>query len=83
MAKEGETINNEYYVQVGTWRNFNYAEMVILKIKKYYPNAYIAKQNVFKIIRVPGVLTKKQGAIMSEDIEIKFNLKPIIVFKKQ
>ena len=83
LAKEGETINNEYYVQVGTWRNFNYAEMVLLKIKKYYPQAYIAKQNVFKIIRIPGVLTEKQGAIMSKDIENKFNLKSIIVLKKQ
>jgi hypothetical protein len=83
LAKEGETVNNEYYVQVGTWRNFDYAEMVLLKIKKYYPQAYIAKQNVFKIIRIPGVLTEKQGAIMSKDIEKKFNLKPIIVLKKQ
>jgi len=81
QLNEVSTGNNEYYVQVGTWRNFNYAEMALLKIKHYYPNAYIFKQNDFKKIRIPGPLTKKQGAIVSNDIEKKFNLKPIIVQK--
>ena len=81
QLNEVSTGNNEYYVQVGTWRNFNYAEMTLSKIRPYYPNAYIVKQNDFKIIRIPGVLNKKQGAIVSNDIEKKFNLKPMIVQK--
>lgn len=82
LVKEGETGNDENYVQAGAWENNNYAQKLLVKIKKYYPEAYIVVQNNFSKIRIPGVLTKKQGAIVSRDIENKFNLKPMVVQKK-
>jgi hypothetical protein len=81
QLNEVSTGNNEYYVQVGTWKNFNYAAITLSKVKQYYSNAYIIKQNDFIKIRIPDVLTKKQGAVVLNDIEKKFNLKPIIVLK--
>ena len=83
FTNEVSTGNNEYYVQVGAWRNSNHTEMLLLKIKKYYPKAYIVKQNDLNKIRIPSVLTKKQGAIVSEDLEDKFHVKPLLVLKKQ
>jgi CBS domain-containing protein len=83
FTNEVSTGNNEYYIQVGTWKNSNLAEMLLLKIKKYYPEAHIVKQNNFNKIRIPGVLTKKQGTIVSEDLEDKFNVKPLLVLKIQ
>jgi len=75
--------NNQSYVQVGAWKNLNYAETALSKIKQYYPDAYIFEQNDFYKIRIPGILTKKQGAIVSNDIEKKFDLKPMLVLKNQ
>jgi hypothetical protein len=83
LVKEGEKGNDEYYVQVGSSKNHNYAQKMLVKIKKYYPEAFIVVHNNFSKIRIPGVLTKKQGAIVSRDIEKKFNLKPMVVLKKQ
>ncbi len=83
LIKEGEKGNDEYYVQVGSSRNHNYAKKMLVKIKKYYPHAYIVEHNNYSKIRIPGVLTKKQGASVSKDIEKKFNLKPMVVLKKQ
>jgi hypothetical protein len=83
LAKEGETGNDEYYVQVGALKNHNDAQKLLVKIKKYYPKAYIVVHNNFSKIRIPGVLTRKQGAVVSKDIEKKFNLKPMLVLKKR
>ena len=74
-------VRNEYYVQVGSWRNYKYAEKILIKLTKYYPDAYIVEQNNFYKGRIPSVMTKKQGTLISKDIEEKFNMKPIIVLK--
>ena len=80
---EGEKKVNEYYVQIGAWVNHKYAQKMLEKIINYYPEAYIVTYDTFNKLRIPGVLSKKQGVIMSKDIEKKFNLKPIVVLKKQ
>lgn len=73
---------NGYYVQVGSWKNYNYAQEMLDKIINYYPEAYIVEHNHFKKIRIPiGVLYNKQGLIVTKDIEEKFNIKPLLVQK--
>jgi outer membrane lipoprotein len=83
LTKEVTTASIEYYVQVGTWKNSKYAEDMLVKIKQNYAEAYIVEHNNFIKIRIPGVLTKIQGTIISKDIEDKFNLKPLVVQKIQ
>jgi hypothetical protein len=73
--------SKEYYVQVGAWRNQNYAQKVLEKIKNYYPEAYIVVHNSFNKIRILGVLTKKQGVTVAKDIEEKFNMKSLLILK--
>ena len=83
LTKEGETGNDEYYVQVGSWKNSKYVKEIFIKIKKHYPNANLVMQNNVYKVRISGVMSKKQGTIISKDIEKKFNLKPILVLIKQ
>ena len=82
-VQEGETGNDENYVQVGAWENHSYAQKLLVKINKYYPDAYIVEHNNYDKIRIPDVFTEEQGAIVSKDIEEKFNVKPVLVLKKQ
>jgi hypothetical protein len=81
LDKKIATVNNEYYVQAGSWRNYKYTEMILIKLKKYYPDVYIVEQNNFYKVRIPGVKTKKQGTFISKDMEEKFNMKPLLVLK--
>jgi outer membrane lipoprotein len=83
LIEEVITGSIEYYVQVGTWRNSQYAEAMLAKIKKYYTEAYIVEHNNFYKVRIPAILTKKQGAIVSKDIGEKFNIKSLLVLKVQ
>lgn len=79
LFKKIAAVNNKYYVQVGSWKNSKYAEEILRKLKKDYPEANIVEQNNFNKVRIPGVMTKKQAAIISKDIEGKLNMKPLIV----
>jgi hypothetical protein len=81
QSKEDEISNDEYYVQVVALKNYDDAQKLLVKIIKYYPKAYILVHNNFSKIRISDVLTVKQGAVVSSDIEKKFNLKPILVPK--
>jgi hypothetical protein len=83
MFNEFSILSKEYYVQVGAWKNQNYAQKMLKKIKNYYPKAYIIEHNNFIKIRIPDILTKKIGVTASENIEDKFNVKPLLVLKTQ
>jgi cell division protein FtsN len=71
----------EYFIQVGSWRNPNYARQNLEQLKKYYPDSYITAGKNFNVVRIPGVKTREEGVTIAKDIEKKFNIKPIIVLK--
>lgn len=69
------------YIQVGAWKNSEYAEDILRQIKKYYPAVYVKVENNFNKIRIPGVKNEEEGAIIMKDIEERFNLKSFMVNK--
>ena len=71
----------EYHVQVGSWKNLNYAEEMFMKINKKYPDVHLIRQNDFYKVRISGVMSKKEGAIISENIQETFNMKSLLVLK--
>ena len=81
IAVDAQTGNVEYYIQVSAWKSPDHAQEILIKLKQYYPEAYITEENNFHKVRIPGIMNKKQGADISKDIEEKFNLKPIVVLK--
>jgi hypothetical protein len=81
LVKKNAAGSNEYYVQVGSWKNLKYAEEIFIKLKKHYSAVNFVKQNNFYKVRVSGVMSKKQGAIISKDIEGKFKMKSLLVLK--
>jgi hypothetical protein len=82
IDKKNVTVSKEYYVQVGSWKNLKYAEEIFIKLKKIYPDINIVEQNNFYKVRISGVMSKKQGAIISKNIEEKINMKSLLVLKK-
>jgi hypothetical protein len=81
LTKKRAAVRNEYYVQVGSWKNLKYAEETLIKLKKHYPEVHIVEQNNFYKVRVSGVMSKKQGVVISKHIEEKYNIKSLIVLK--
>jgi type II secretory pathway component GspD/PulD (secretin) len=71
----------EYYVQVGSWRNVTYAEEVKEELSALYPGTFIYEDSTFHKVRIPQVMTEKQGNVISKDLRENFNLNPILVRK--
>lgn len=78
---DSQTDNIEYYIQVGAWKHPDNAQEMLIKLKQYYPDAYVTVENNFHKIRIPVIPTSGQGTDISKDIERKFSIKPIIVRK--
>ena len=71
----------EYYVQVGSWRNIEYAEDMREKLTSHYPEVFIIESNNFHKVRIPQITTEKQGTIISNNLMSKFDIRPMLVQK--
>jgi hypothetical protein len=76
-----KTVTNEYYVQVGSWKNLNYAEEIFIKVKEMYHHANLVTHNNFFKIRISGVMSKREGVVISKNIKETLNLKSLLVLK--
>jgi hypothetical protein len=74
--------NKSYFIQVGAWKNSNYASRMMVKVKKYYPDAYMIAESGFIKIKVPGIKNKTQGNRILKDIKDKFGVTPLLVLNK-
>jgi hypothetical protein len=83
MTGTHESESREYFIQVGSWKNPDYAEEVHKKIMKYYPDAYMVMRNNFYVLRIPGVITKTQGNIIAEEIQARFKFSSLVVMKSK
>ena len=75
--------SKEYYIQVGAWRNSGYAESMLAKLKQYYPDIYVVKENNLNKIRIPGIRNRQEGSKIINDIRKKFNMNSLLVLKKE
>ena len=73
----------EYAVQVGAWRNPDFAQEILGQLREYYPEAVIVEVNNFNKIRVPGVADKNQGNIIIRNIKEKFHLQSLLIQNTQ
>jgi len=74
-----KSFNSGYYVQVGAWKNSDLAEKMFNKVREKYHEAHIIIENDLYKVRISGVRTKEEGMKISQDIENKYNIKPIMV----
>jgi general secretion pathway protein D len=75
--------NDKYLIQVGAWRNVEFAEETLGKLRSSYPEIYIVKEDNFHKVRIPGIMTKKQVSIISTNLQEDFNLSSILVQKRE
>lgn len=70
---------NKYVMQVGAFKNNEYAEAMIKKLKGRYFHAYIEKTDIYNKVRICGIKSREQGNRMMLDIENEFHIKPYLV----
>jgi cell division septation protein DedD len=75
------TVSEQYYVQVGSWKNSDFAQNTLNDLRRYYPDAYIYEENNFFKLRIPDVKTREMGVAISQEIEKRFSIKSIVVLR--
>jgi hypothetical protein len=65
----------------GAWKKHELAEKMFNKVRETYLEAHIFLENDLYKVRISGIKTKEEGMKISQDIEKKFNIKPIVVRK--
>ena len=67
-----------FYVQIGAWRKSKHAKDTFTKLKSRYPEIYIINENNYNIVRIAGIMTKREGYLMIMDLEDDYNLSPFL-----
>ncbi len=73
---------DEYFIQVGSWKNIKYAEDALEKLSARYPDIYMTEQGDFIKVRIPGTMSKKNDVLILRELREKYNLRPILVQKR-
>jgi len=77
------TVNSSFIIQVGSWKNPDYAREALDNLMEYYPDTYLVAEKGFHVIRIPGIMTKTDGEQIIKEIEDTYNLIPLLVFIKK
>jgi hypothetical protein len=75
--------NAGFYIQVGSWKNPDYARETLDQLIENYPDSYIVVEKEFHVIRIPDIMTKTEGDRIIKDIEDKYNLRPLLALKRK
>ena len=68
-----------YIVQVGAYKNIDYAIDISEKLKAHDLEVQLIKENSFHKVRIEGIQTKEQAALLMDMIHEKFKLKPFLI----
>lgn len=71
-------IENNYIIQVAAYKNINYANDIINKLKAMNLCAYITREDNFSKVRVAGIRTNEYAAFIMKEINDKFKLSPVL-----
>jgi len=71
--------DSHYVMQVGAYRNIEYAHEMIEKLRGEYLNAYIEQGKKFNVVRILGIKTMDEAAIIMKDINKKFKVDPFVL----
>ncbi|KPJ97726.1 MAG: hypothetical protein AMK71_12740 [Nitrospira bacterium SG8_35_4] len=69
----------KYIVQVGAWKNTQYARTALELVRGFYPEAVIVEEGGFHKIRIKKMMTRQEGMLTIEELEDKFNLRPVLI----
>lgn len=71
--------DNKYVIQTGAFRNIQYADELLDKLKANYLNVQIEKADGFNKVRIFGMKNKEEADLMMKDISDKFKIGSFIV----
>ncbi|HDH06437.1 MAG TPA: tetratricopeptide repeat protein, partial [Nitrospirae bacterium] len=71
--------DSKYIIQVGAYKIPDNANKIFEKLKAEYMYAYIEREPRFNKVRILGIKTKEEGALIIKEINNTFRLEPFLL----
>lgn len=68
-----------YMLQLGAYKNINFANRLLKTLKEYYLNAHIERENNFSKVRITGIKTDEELDLMKEDLNKRLKIHPYVI----
>jgi outer membrane protein TolC len=72
-------VDKGYLIQIGAFKYSKNAQDLLEILKVYYPDVFVVVADGFNKVRIPGIKSKEEAALIIKDIEKKFKLKPFLL----
>ena len=79
IEKVSSDADSKYIIQVGAYKIPDNANKIFERLKAEYMYAYIERENNFNKVRIMGIKTKEEGALIIKEINNTFGLKPFLI----
>jgi cell division septation protein DedD len=78
---ESQAVDNahKYFVQIGVWRNREYAESALADLRKDYPEAVIIRSTHFHKVGIPVPMSRERADALAGEIKEKSGYDPIVI----
>jgi cell division septation protein DedD len=72
---------SDFFIQVGSWKQFEIALETMEKLKDHYPGTYVVDHNNFSKVRIPGIRNREEGNLLLKELKEKYDLNPLLVLE--
>ncbi|HDY88603.1 MAG TPA: hypothetical protein ENH82_10915 [bacterium] len=72
---------SDFFIQVGSWKQFEIAQETMERLKNHYPGTYMVEQNNFSKVRIPGIRNREEGNLLLKELKEKYDLNPLLVLE--
>ncbi|GBD97341.1 MAG TPA: tetratricopeptide repeat protein [Nitrospirae bacterium] len=79
IEKVSSDADSKYIIQVGAYKIPDNANKIFEKLKAEYIYAYVERETNFNKVRILGIKTKEEGALIIKEINNTFGLKPFLL----
>ena len=66
-------------MQLGAYKNINFANKLLKMLKEHYLNAHIERENNFSKVRISGIKTDQELDLLKKDLKERFNIHPYVI----
>jgi cell division septation protein DedD len=75
------TDSHEYFVQIGVWRNPEFAKTALADLRASYPEAVIVRTTNFHKVGIPVTMSREKANALVNEIKVKLNRDAILIEK--
>ncbi|MEN8263471.1 MAG: tetratricopeptide repeat protein [Nitrospirota bacterium] len=79
LEMAGSDKSTRYMLQLGAYKNINFANRLLKKLKEHYLNAHIERENNFSKVRITGIKTDEELDLIKEDLKKRLKMHPYVI----